>query len=49
MKSHGYGRSVQGEERRATAGEKRLDKWLREWQRANEKVDEKLKQANKNK
>ncbi|HQB63633.1 MAG TPA: hypothetical protein PLL21_04550 [Sedimentibacter sp.] len=48
MKGHGYGRSMQGEQRRLSAGEKRLEKWLRECRRANEKLDEKKKQGEGN-
>jgi len=41
MSNHGWGRSIQGEQRRASKGEKRLQKWIETCLRYNQELDEK--------
>jgi len=41
MSNHGWGRSIQGEERRISKGEKRLQKWIETCLRYNRELDEK--------
>jgi hypothetical protein len=43
MSNHGWGRSIQGEERRASKGEKRLQKRIETCLRYNEELNERNK------